>query len=130
MVSPINTGPAALPVDLVNVELSNNIAQQSTTIAPSGRASDTGTATTGHQPDSNLAHDSDPLERTIEQINDSMKAWSTGMRFEIDEDAQRVVVSIVDSESGEVLRTVPSDAVLRVAKMIVQLQGGTINVRA
>jgi flagellar protein FlaG len=52
------------------------------------------------------------------------------MRFDIDEDAQRVVVSIVDSATGEVLRTVPTDAVLRVAKMIVQLQGKSIDTRA
>ena len=59
-----------------------------------------------------------------------MQAWSTGMRFDVDDDAQRVVVSIIDSATGEVLRTVPSDAVIRVAKMIVQLQGKGINTQA
>jgi flagellar protein FlaG len=52
------------------------------------------------------------------------------MRFHVDEDAQRVVVSIVDNKTGEVLRTVPSEAVLKVAKMIVQMQGQTVNTRA
>ena len=59
-----------------------------------------------------------------------MQAWSTGMRFDVDDDAQRVVVSIIDSATGEVLRTVPSDAVIRVAKMIVQLQGKGIDTQA
>jgi flagellar protein FlaG len=48
----------------------------------------------------------------------------------MDEDAQRLVVSIVDNETGEVLRKVPSDAVLQVAKMIVQMQGGGVNTKA
>ncbi len=70
------------------------------------------------------------LEKALESINNSLKAWSTGMRFEMDEDAQRLVVSIVDSETGDVLRTIPSEAVLRVAKMITQLQGSGVNTQA
>ncbi|UTM03886.1 flagellar protein FlaG [Alcaligenes sp. NLF5-7] len=52
------------------------------------------------------------------------------MRFDMDEDAQRLVVSIIDSNTGEVLRTVPSEAVIQVARMIVQLQGTMINTQA
>lgn len=69
------------------------------------------------------------LERTVQELNDTMRAWATGMRFDMDPDAQRMVVSIIDNESGEVIKTVPSDAVIRVAKMIVQLQGKTIDTR-
>ncbi len=69
------------------------------------------------------------LDSTLEQINQSLEAWATGMRFEMDDDAQRLVVSIVDNNTGEVLRTVPSDAVIQIAKMIVQLQGNAVNVR-
>lgn len=67
---------------------------------------------------------------SLDEINDSLQAWATGMRFDIDPEAQRLVVSIVDSKSGEVLRTVPSDAVIRIAKMIVQLQGQHVNTKA
>ena len=70
------------------------------------------------------------LDDTIEELNQRMQAWSTGLRFSVDEDAQRVVVSIVDTASGEVIRTVPSDAVLKVAKMIVQLQGQIVDTKA
>ncbi|HET8702830.1 MAG TPA: flagellar protein FlaG [Castellaniella sp.] len=70
------------------------------------------------------------LEKALESVNNSLKAWSTGIRFDMDEDAQRLVVSIVDSTSGEVLRTIPSEAVLRVAKMIVQLQGSGVDTKA
>jgi flagellar protein FlaG len=70
------------------------------------------------------------LEKALESVNESLEAWSTGMRFEMDEDAQRLVVSIVDSTTGDVLRTIPSEAVLRVAKMIVQLQGAGVDTQA
>lgn len=75
-------------------------------------------------------HDMNPMEKALTLVNNSMKAWSTGIRFEMDEEAQRMVVSIIDSETGDVLRTVPSDAVIRVAKMIVQLQGANIDTKA
>ena len=70
------------------------------------------------------------LEKALESVNSSLQAWSTGLRFEMDEDAQRLVVSIIDSDSGDVVRTIPSDAVLRVAKLIVQLQGSGVDTEA
>lgn len=70
------------------------------------------------------------LEKALDSVNESLKAWSTGMRFEMDKDAHRLVVSIVDNETGKVLRTIPSDAVLRIAKMIVQLQGSGVDTKA
>ena len=69
------------------------------------------------------------LDDTLDQINNSLQAWSTGIRFNMDDDAQRLVVSIVDNSTGEVLRTVPSEAVIQIAKMIVQLQGNAISVK-
>lgn len=70
------------------------------------------------------------LDDTLDQINQSLQAWSTGIRFDMDDEAQRLVVSIVDNSTGEVLRTVPSDAVIQIAKMIVQLQGNAVSVKA
>ena len=69
------------------------------------------------------------LDDTLDQINNSLQAWSTGIRFNMDDEAQRLVVSIVDNKTGEVLRTVPSDAVIQIAKMIVQLQGNAVSVK-
>ncbi|WP_323011354.1 flagellar protein FlaG [Castellaniella sp.] len=70
------------------------------------------------------------LEKALESVNDSLKAWSTGVRFEMDKDAQQLVVSIVDNVSGDVIKTIPSEAMLRIAKMIVQLQGAGVDTQA
>ena len=70
------------------------------------------------------------LDKALEFVNSNMGAWSTGMRFDMDDEAQRLVVSIIDNKTGEVLRTVPSEAVIRVAKMIVHLQGQGVNTKA
>ena len=70
------------------------------------------------------------LEKALAEVNDQLHAWSTGMRFDQDEDAQRLVISIVDTASGKVLRTIPSDAVLQVARMIIKLQGAGVDTQA
>jgi len=70
------------------------------------------------------------IEDAFEEINAAMQAWDTGMRFEIDEDTQQLVVSIIDTKSGDVLRQIPSEEVLHVAKMIAQFQGNLISVKA
>ena len=76
-----------------------------------------------HQPSADAAN------KALDEVNGQLRAWSTGMQFKFDEEAQRIVVSIVDNHSGEVLRTVPSEAVLQVAKMIVQMQGQGVDTR-
>lgn len=70
------------------------------------------------------------LDTAIEQLNNKLKPWSTGVRFDIDPDTQRLVVSLVDSESGDVIRAVPSEAVLQISKMIAEFQGNGINTKA
>ncbi|WP_066454225.1 flagellar protein FlaG [Castellaniella caeni] len=70
------------------------------------------------------------LEKALDAVNDSLKAWSTGMRFDMDEDAHQLVVSIVDSETGKVLRKIPSEAMLRIARMIAQFQGTGVDTQA
>ncbi|NGR07376.1 flagellar protein FlaG [bacterium SGD-2] len=70
------------------------------------------------------------LDDIFQEVNAAMEAWATGMRFEIDEDTQQLVVSIIDNKSGEVIRQIPSDEVLHIAKMISQFQGQLISVKA
>lgn len=130
MVNPINLPSFILPGDLNNTELPANITRAAAPVTPSGQTHPSGTATRENTHDDAFHFTNTPLEKTLEQLNNAMQAWAIGMRFDIDEDAQRVVVSIVDSETGEVLRTVPSESVIRIAKMIVQLQGGAIDTHA
>ena len=98
-------------------------------VTPAAQVTDTG-AKSGRETDADKGGaPSDPLAKALEDINQRLQAWSTAMRFDVDEDSQRVVVSIVDQATGEVLRTVPSDAVIQVARMIVQLQGQSVSTK-
>lgn len=132
MVSSISNMPSALPTDLVNIDVSNNVVKPTTKVQATGDAQNSGFTTTDQnlqQQQQNNSTESS-LDRMLNQINESMTAWSTGMRFDMDEDAQRVVVSIVDSKTGDVIRTVPSDAVIQIAKIITKLQGTAVDTKA
>jgi flagellar protein FlaG len=51
----------------------------------------------------------------------------TGLQFRVDQDTDRVVVSIIDRESGEILRQVPSEEALRVARSIARNGRGLLD---
>ena len=70
------------------------------------------------------------MEKALDEINDQMKAWSTQLQFEIDPNVHQVVVSVVDANTGDVIRTIPSEALLKIAKMIVNMQGNGIKTTA
>ena len=137
MVHPIASGSAAAPYGAPSAEFERppvTLPEPAVQVTPSQEARGSQSATTAPGGQDTKTQDGgmdsmNSLDKALELVNNNMKAWATGMRFDMDPEAQRVVVSIIDSESGEVLRTVPTDAVIRVAKMIVQLQGRSIDTR-
>ncbi|WP_447919425.1 flagellar protein FlaG [Achromobacter aegrifaciens] len=94
----------------------------------------TAAATNSGASDSATSDQSDsqklPLDKALDEINDQMKAWSTQLQFEIDPNVHQVVVSVIDAESGDVIRTIPSETLLKIAKMIVNMQGNGIKTTA
>lgn len=134
MVNPIGANAGSMPYvpTAADVTRPESIPEPAVQVTASDKASNSGSASTApkQQPNDQTESENASLDKALEKVNDSMKAWSTGMRFDVDPEAERVVVSIIDSATGEVLRTVPSDAVIRVAKMIVQLQGKSVDTKA
>lgn len=132
MVNPIGSSLPAAQFGQMAAEMERppSLPEPAVQVTPGSEAQGSGTATTSQQNGQGAGAQNPSLEKALEALNDSMKAWATGMRFDMDDEAQRLVVSIVDSETGDVIRTVPSDAVIRVAKMIVQLQGSLVDTKA
>lgn len=104
------------------------VAEPAVNVTPAAAATNSGASdsATSDQPDSQKL----PLDKALDEINDQMKAWSTQLQFEIDPNVHQVVVSVVDAESGDVIRTIPSETVLKIAKMIVNMQGNGIKTTA
>ncbi|RUO23211.1 flagellar protein [Aliidiomarina iranensis] len=63
----------------------------------------------------------------LQQINEVLNPY--GVQFEIS-DGQPVVVQIVDTKSGDVIRQIPSEEVLRAAEQLADLRGMLVNSEA
>ncbi|SPA54948.1 flagellar protein FlaG [Cupriavidus taiwanensis] len=63
----------------------------------------------------------------IGELVDALKTTTIGLRFEIDEATHRVITKVIDKESGELIRQMPTEEVLRIARAIDRLQGLFIN---
>ncbi|MDH6591095.1 flagellar protein FlaG [Variovorax sp. TBS-050B] len=67
------------------------------------------------------------VESAVREINASMQSRSVGVRFEVDADTDRLVVKVVDRLSGELIRQIPSEEVLRIAKLLGKVQGTLVS---
>lgn len=77
-----------------------------------------------------LEHEKKTVEATsmqasaaLAEINQSLKMASIGVRFEFDKEAHTMITKVVDVESGEMIRQMPSEEVVRISKALGQLQG-------
>lgn len=64
------------------------------------------------------------------QINDFLKSSSAGLEFKVDGDSKRVVVRIVDSETGKVIRQIPTEEMLAIAQSLEHAPGVLFELKA
>ena len=84
-----------------------------------------GSGNTG--PGASVASD---VRQAVTRINDYVQAFRRDLQFQVDKDTDHVVVRVVDSDSGEVIRQIPSEEVLAVARNLEKAQGLILNEKA
>lgn len=70
------------------------------------------------------------VEDAVKTINLVMKSLSQNLEFTIDADTERTVVKVVDKQTNEVIRQLPSQETLEIAKAMDRLQGLLIREKA
>jgi flagellar protein FlaG len=63
------------------------------------------------------------LQEAITRINEMMRDGGRGLNFSLDEKLGRPIVMVRNLESGEVIRQIPNEVVVRVAHSIEDLKG-------
>ena len=63
------------------------------------------------------------LDEIVSHLNVKMEVRNKSLNFSVDEVSNRVMVTVTDKVSGEVVRQVPSEAILKVAHNIEALKG-------
>ena len=72
----------------------------------------------------------DDLSKAVEQIQGYLRDSGKNLSVSFDDSADRYVTKVVSSDTGEVIRSIPSEEVLELARVINEKLGGLINQRA
>lgn len=70
------------------------------------------------------------VKKAAEQINEFMRSSSRNLQFSVDKGTGRIIVKVVDQESGEVIRQIPPEETLAIAKNLDMPQGMIIRSKA
>jgi flagellar protein FlaG len=63
------------------------------------------------------------LQAAVDRLNEQMRETGRDLAFGIDEQIDRSIIKVTNTTSGELVRQIPSDEVLRVARSIEDLKG-------
>jgi flagellar protein FlaG len=62
------------------------------------------------------------LAKTVDDINQKLQNYDTNLQFEMDDQYQQMVVRVVDRETKEVVRQIPSEKAMALAQFLRQLE--------
>ena len=63
------------------------------------------------------------LDQAIEHLNEQLQSSQTNLGFSIDSETDIVVVKVTNKETGELVRQIPAEAVVRLAGKMEDLKG-------
>lgn len=81
----------------------------------------------GGEPKQDLKAIQKNIQEAIDHLNEQMRASNRSLNFSMDTQVNRVVITVRNSESGEVVRQIPDEAVLRVAHNLKKIRGLLLN---
>lgn len=89
--------------------------------APEARQELPGSGNVVPSPEAEVATQSE-VRRAISRLNDYIQTLRRDLRFTIDEESGRSVVRVIDSETGDLIRQIPSEEVLAIAQALSEVQ--------
>ncbi len=67
------------------------------------------------------------LDAALERLTEALRTASVSVQFEIDSNSHRVITKVMDKTSGEVIRQIPTEELVRISDAMTQLQGLFVN---
>lgn len=101
-------------------------ATQSSQTAPAAGTANSATDKTNAKPDAATLSDA------LGKLNDSVKNYANGssLQFSVDPDSQTQIVKVIDTQTKDVIRQIPSEQAIALAKAIGQFEGLLIKDKA
>jgi len=70
------------------------------------------------------------IEELVQALNEFLSRNSFSISFAIDKDTDELVIKVVDRQTGELIKQIPSEDVLRLSKTFDELAGILVNHKA
>lgn len=67
--------------------------------------------------------DAAQIAQAVEEVRAAITPVAQNLRFSIDKDINRTIVKVVDASTDEVIRQIPSEEIIAIAKAMDKLQG-------
>jgi flagellar protein FlaG len=64
-----------------------------------------------------------PVQDAVDRMNAISRWFRSTLTFKMDESSHRIVVTIIDKDTGEVIRQIPPESVLKQAEALKDLSG-------
>ena len=101
--------------------------------APTSMSADLVTGGTATSSDALAAKKPTPLEQVqqaMEDVRNAIAPVAQDLLFSIDEDTGKTIVKVVDASTDEVIRQIPSEEIISIAKALDKLQGLLVEQKA
>jgi flagellar protein FlaG len=70
------------------------------------------------------------LKEALEDIESNIGQSATSLRFSVDKSTGKTIVSVVDAETMEVVRQIPAEEIMKMARTLDRMQGLLFNGKA
>ncbi|OEG74585.1 flagellar biosynthesis protein FlaG [Shewanella colwelliana] len=67
--------------------------------------------------------DKQELQNLVDELSDMMSVMRKGLAFKIDEDSGTNIVSVLDIDSGDIIRQIPNEEALKLAQKLSEVTG-------
>ncbi len=110
-------------------QLSSLASKTTTSSSPNAIPSTTSTKATSvignQEAEKSGAEKIDPkeLKQAVDSMNEVVSKFNNSLRFSLDEDTGQTIVKVVDTETNEVIKQLPSKEMLAISKAIDKLVG-------
>ncbi|NMG76393.1 flagellar protein FlaG [Aromatoleum diolicum] len=61
--------------------------------------------------------------KALDEVREAVKPVAQSLHFSLDQDTGRTVIKVMDTETNEMIRQIPSEDILKIAQAIDKLQG-------
>ena len=70
------------------------------------------------------------LQKALEEVEKAVAPMAQSLQFSLDKDSGRTVVKVMDTDTNEVIRQIPTEEVLAISKAVDKLKGLLIKQQA